>query len=262
MDDTVTIGAAALMLGDCVQRMRELPDGSVDLVLTDPPFSSGATQEAGRTGFGKTMTRGSKGGGRWFGSDCLSTRAFLFLMRECAVQWQRVLKPGGHLLTFIDWRMEAHLADGVEAAAEWQAAAAMADAVESADLRRVGVVVWDKGQLGMGRYFRHSYELINHFTKGKGADPLRRTVPNVLRAAPVRRGQHPTEKPVDLLATVIETLCPVDRVVLDSFAGSFSTGSAALITGRRFVGIERDRAFFTLGCARMAGGSLRKQALS
>lgn len=252
---TVTVGAATLMLGDCIERMRELDDASVSLVLTDVPYSSGATREAGKTAFSKTMTRSTKGDpAQWFGSDSLSTRGFLHLLRGCALEWRRVLKPGGHALCFIDWRMGDHLADAVDPGAPddlWLRGAA-GDAMESADLRRVGLLVWDKTYFGMGTHFRLQHELIHHFSKGKGDPPLRRDMANILRHPPVRKGLHPTEKPVGLLTDLIGTLCPVGETVLDCFAGSASTGEAALSSGRRFIGVERDERYFEAGWKRLA----------
>lgn len=64
---------------------------------------------------------------------------------------------------------------------------------------------------------------------------------------PVRFGLHPTEKPESLLGELIEHVCPVGGVVLDSFFGSCSAGRAAVKRDRRFIGIERDRRYFELG---------------
>jgi site-specific DNA-methyltransferase (adenine-specific) len=233
---TVDLGPARLICGDAVEAMRALPDASVDVVLTDPPYSSGATREAGKTGFNKTMTRSTDGDrSRWFGSDSLSTDGFAYLLRACALEWFRVLRPGGHALVFIDWRMLP----------------AMQAAIESADLRKSGVLVWDKVHLGMGRCFRNRHEFVLHFTKGVGREPLRRDVGNVLAHKPVRRGRHPTEKPVPLLADLLSVVCPEGGTVLDSFSGSAATGEAALTTGRRFVGIERDEGFHAVGADRL-----------
>ncbi|HYH38267.1 MAG TPA: DNA methyltransferase, partial [Azospirillum sp.] len=226
------IGPATLIHGDCVEAMRTLPDCSVDVVLTDPPFSSGATREAGKTGFNKTMTRGTKAEGRdrWFGSDSLSTSGISFLLRACALEWQRVLVPGGHCLVFTDWRMAAHFGDAMR----------LGDAIESADLRRAGLLVWDKEVFGLGRCFRNQHELILHFTKGVGREPLRRDVGNVIACKPVRKGAtHPTEKPVALLETLLSVVCPEGGTVLDPFFGSASSGAAAVGTGRRWIGVER-----------------------
>ncbi|MGF7175861.1 DNA-methyltransferase [Azospirillum doebereinerae] len=258
MSYTVTIGAATLMLGDCIERMRELPDASVDLVLTDVPYSSGATREAGKTAFNKTMTRSTKAGGRerWFGSDCLGTRGFKELLRTCALEWQRVLVSGGFVLSFIDWRMKHDLMDAVEEAAaehRWMELEGPAyDAVESADLKRSTEIVWNKMVMGMGRQARRQHENIMVFSKGTGRDGFNHRTGSVLSHKPVRLGLHPTEKPVGLLVELIELHCPPGGTVLDPFFGSCSTGHAAVSTGRRFIGVERDRRFHEVGWKRLA----------
>jgi len=236
-------GKARVLLGDCVERMRELPDGSADVVLVDPPYSSGATREAGKTGYSKTMTRSTDGDrARWFGSDSLSTDGFAFLLRACALEWFRILKPGGHALIFIDWRMLP---------------AAMA-AVESADLRKSGVLIWNKTYFGMGKYYRNQYECIMHFTKGVGCDPQRRDIGNVLSHKPLRTRNgaiHPTEKPVPLLRDLLSVVCPPGGLVVDCFAGSGSTGEAVLrsVPGARVVLIERDQQYHVKASLRLAG---------
>lgn len=223
------------MCMDAIQGMSKLLDASVDLVFTDPPYCSGATREAGRTTVNKTMTRGARGEGQWFGSDSLSTAGLQHLLRCAALEWRRVLAPGGHILCFTDWRMNE----------------AMAVAIESADLRRCNVLTWDKTHFGMGECFRNQSEFVLHFSKGKGAAPLNRKTPTVIQAKPVRNGLHPTEKPQDLLRRLIETLCPPGGVVLDPFAGSLATALAAASTGRRAVVIERDERYFDAGLDRL-----------
>lgn len=223
-----------IKLGDCLELLRAMPDLSVDSVITDPPYSSGTRREASK-GLRKSMNRSGEDA-EWFATDCLTTNGFIWLMRECAVQWQRVLKPGGHILCFIDWRMMP----------------ALSGAIESADLRHVGMLVWDKTYFGMGSYFRNQHELILHFTKGKSLPPQRRDVGNVLRCKPIRGGEHPTEKPVDLMRELISVVTPVGGIVLDPFTGSGATGVAAVSSGRQFIGIERDPAFHALASERIA----------
>lgn len=71
---------------------------------------------------------------------------------------------------------------------------------------------------------------------------------------------HPTQKPVEILRPLIEYSCPPGGLVLDCFGGSFSTGVAALQTGRRFVGIEVDPERFDIGCRNLED-SLRQERL-
>jgi site-specific DNA-methyltransferase (adenine-specific) len=202
--------------------MGELPDATVASVLTDPPYSSGGRRENARS-IRKSMLRSSTDDD-WIRGDGMSTQGFVWLMRQCGLEWRRVLAPGGHALTFIDWRMAANLAA----------------ALESADLRQHPVLVWDKATIGMGTIFRNQHEFIVHMSAGNPSDPQRRDVGNVLRFPAVRGGVHPTEKPVTLLHTLLSVVTPPDGTVLDPFAGSGSTLMAARDLGCPAIGIESD----------------------
>jgi len=224
-----------IICGDTLTELRKLPEESVDAVITDPPYSSG-TRKEGAKGLRKSMKRGTDDG-VWFSSDSMTVLGFSWLMRESAIEWKRLLKPGGHVLCFIDWRMYPHLAG----------------AIESSDLRHVGVLVWDKTYFGMGAYFRNQHEFILHFSKGRGTDPIRRDVGNVLACPPIRNGSHPTEKPVDLMATLISVLVPPRGIILDPFMGGGSTGVAAIRLGREFIGIELNEKYCEMARKRIYG---------
>lgn len=226
-------GRCVLYCGDCLEILRTVPAGSVDAVVTDPPYSTGTIKEAG-AGIRKAMTRSIQDI-EWFATDSLSTNGFWWLAHACAVQWKRVLKPGGHVLSFIDWRQMPQLAG----------------AIESADLKPVNLLIWDKTYFGMGRFFRLQYEMILHYTRGVGADALRHDVSNVLRFPPVRNGEHYTQKPVELVAELISVIVPLGGLVLDPFMGSGTTGLAAIQLGRRFVGIEIDPHYFEVAHKRI-----------
>jgi site-specific DNA-methyltransferase (adenine-specific) len=214
-----------LIHGDCLEVMREIPENSIDVVLTDPPFSSG-TRKEGQKGVRKAMVR-SMEDDDWFATDCLTTHGFLWLMRQNALRWKRLLKRGGHALVFIDWRMSPHLSA----------------AIESADFRQQPTLIWDKTYFGMGAFFRNQYELVLHFTNGRGRDPQRRDVGNVLSCAPIRDGSHPNEKPVPLLREILSVVTPPGGRVLDPFMGSGSVGVAAVRLEMSFTGIDIDPEF-------------------
>ena len=224
--------------GDCLEVSDSLPSGIASAVVTDPPYSSGTRRE-GAKGVRKSMTRETENAD-WFGTDCLTTNGFLWLMRACSREWKRLVRPGSHILSFIDWRMHP----------------ALAGAMETADLRHAGVLVWDKAMIGMGACFRNQHEFILHFTHGVGRTPGRRDCPNVLRYPAVRNGLHDTQKPVELLSRLIEVVTAPGELVLDFFAGSGSTLVAAKETGRRAIGIEVDERYCEIAANRLAQGVL------
>lgn len=219
-DDMVT-----LYLGDCIEVMEHIEDASVDVVLTDPPYSSGGRRENARS-LRTSMVR-SMENDEWFRGDSMSTVGYLHLMRLCGLHWRRLLVPGGHALAFSDWRMAHNLAA----------------ALESADLRQMPMLVWNKDRLGMGSVFRNQHEFIVHTSAGNPKPPQRRDVPNVLTFPPVRSSDHPCEKPEPLLRTVLSVVAAENGVVLDCFSGSGSTLFAARSLGRQSVGIEADERY-------------------
>lgn len=224
--------------GDCLEVMAAMPDQSVSTVLTDPPYSSGGRRENSRS-LRKSMTR-SVEDDDWIRGDGMSTNGFVWLMRTTALEWRRIVKPGGHVLSFIDWRM----------------AFALMTALETADLRMHPLLVWDKQRLGMGSIFRNQHEFIVHTSAGTPTPPQRRDVPNVLRFPPVRDGDHPTEKPNGLLETLLSVVSPPGGVVLDPFAGSGSTLYAARSLGHRAIGVEADERYCEVIASRLSQGVL------
>jgi len=226
--------------GDAFELLRQLADNSVDLVLMDPPFSSGGRRENTRSMRTSMVRSTSVTDDDWIAGDGMSTSGFVWTMREVGRECRRVLKIGGHLLSFIDWRM-AYL---------------LASAFESADLRQHPIVVWDKTYFGMGALFRNQHEFIVHMSNGSPAPPQRRDVGNVIPCKPVRGGDHPTEKPEDLLRTLISVLCPRNGLVVDPFMGVGSTGRAAAAEGCNFAGSELSDEFFAVAYSKLihAGG--------
>lgn len=210
----------ALYHGDALDVLPQIEARSVDAVLTDPPYSSGGRRENSRS-LRKSMNR-TMSDEDWIAGDAMSTGGFVWMMRAVAARTRPTLKVGAHFLAFIDWRMHGNLTG----------------ALESADLRQHPTLVWNKTYFGMGAVFRNQHEWIVHFSLGTPAKPQRRDVPNVLSYPPVRRGEHPTEKPGALLETLLSVVTPIGGTVLDPFAGSGSTLLAARDLGRRSIGIE------------------------
>ena len=140
---------------DALHALDGILEGTVDAVVCDPPYSSGAISEAKRqsaTYQGYRSDTLSSGRLSWFEGDQMGTAGLAYLIRALAVASRRVLVDGGSLLVFCDWRQVANLSP----------------AVESVGLRAVNLLVWDKRSVGLGNGFRTRHELILHFTKGAG----------------------------------------------------------------------------------------------
>ena len=96
---------------------------------------------------------------------------------------------------------------------------------------------------------------LRHWGKIGSADYVddgARIMKSVIEVPSVRRGLHPTQKPVELLSTLIRTSCPPGGVVGDFFAGSGAAGEAAILTGRAYVGCEIDPVMAEKARARLA----------
>lgn len=215
--------ATQIIHGDCLQVMAEMSDATVDAVITDPPYCSGAVSESSRAqAKGQGVDAGKFG---WFVGDNMGTAGLAFLLRAMAFEAVRLLRSSGSLLVFCDWRMVPSLAP----------------AIESAGLRYQNMIIWDKGSAGLGAGFRAQHEVVLHFTAGspKYFDASAGNVLRCRRVTPNDR-EHQTQKPVELMETLIRTVCPPEGVVLDPFGGSGSTAVAAENLGRSAICIERD----------------------
>ena len=230
------IGECTLYLGDCREIIPTL--AAVDAVVTDPPYCSG--------GFSETGKQAAKGMGLrsetirdvgWFVNDNMTTAGLCWLMGFVAGWCRRCLAHGGTFTAFTDWRM----------------AGMLAPAIESAGFRYQNLIVWAKPSAGLGSGFRAQHELALHFSNGTPTYHSARHG-NVLSVGRVHTSEreHQTEKPVELIRAIVETVCAQGATVLDPFMGSGTTGVACVSLGRKFIGIELDPKYFDIACRRVA----------
>ena len=232
-----------LHLGDCLEVMRSMPDKSVDAVVTDPPYCSGGFSETGRRqAKGQGLRSETLREAGWFINDNMGTAGLIWLLRQMATEAHRLLKDGCSMCVFTDWRMVSTLAP----------------ALESTGFRWQNLVVWDKGNPGLGFGFRPQHEIILHYVKGTGKY-YRKDISNVLRAkrVPAQEKDHQTQKPVDLIEQLVTLVADAGDVVLDPFAGSGTTGVACAQTGRNFIGVEIDPEYYAIAEKRIAEAQKR-----
>ena len=231
-----------LFLGDCLQVLNSLPEGSVDLIFADPPYNlsnGGTSVHAGK--------RVSVDKGDWDKSAGVQEDF------EFHFKWinacRRVLKKDGSI--WISGTYHSIFACGY--------------ALQLSDFRILNDISWYKPNAAPNlgcRMFTASHETLIWASKSKKSkhvfnykemregefpgDFLKnpgkqmRSVWSITTPAKSEKafGKHPTQKPVTLLDRVILSSSNFGDLVLDPFAGSATTGVSALKYGRKFIGID------------------------
>jgi site-specific DNA-methyltransferase (adenine-specific) len=213
--------SSKVKLGDCLELVKEIKDGTISLVLTDPPY--GINLDEGETKKGNlhpTIYSDNPG-------------EIMDLVREAAREAYRVLKQDTHAYFWFDIKaypiILQHLSE----------AGFVVDPVP---------LIWAKNTPGQTNHpesrWASGYEVCFFCRKGK-RPLLKQGRSNVLNYPTVPPAQkiHPVEKPYSLLRQLIEASTVDGEVVLDMFGGSGSTAEAAIRSGRDFITFEKDPAF-------------------
>jgi site-specific DNA-methyltransferase (adenine-specific) len=231
------IGNALLIRGDSLRALPRLRKAGITDVMTDPPYSSGGTYRTNRTLATSRKYQGPEARGLYpeFLGDHRDQRGFTHWSALWTGLCRELVRPGGHLCAFTDWRQLPATTDAVQAGGWlWQ-----------------GLSVWDKTEGARPRKggYRAQSEFVVWATNGEliKEGPC---APGVFRmAAQCEKKQHIAGKPTALM-TALLTIC--GDTILDPFMGSGTTGVAAVRSGRRFIGIEMDPAYFEIARKRIA----------
>jgi DNA modification methylase len=213
-------GRHRVMCGDSTDKAAVaalLGGKNIDAVFADPPYCSGGFQESAR----KAGSVGTRDKVRKVANDTLSTRGYQALMKAALLNY-----PAGVVYLFTDWRMWVNLFDLVEAS--------------GFGVRHM--IVWDKGSPGMGVGWRAQHEIIMCGVSGASPFDKKTAQGNVIRCKRSGNVSHPTEKPVELLETVIAAT-PAAKSWADMFLGSGSILIAAEKQKRAAFGMELTPAF-------------------
>jgi site-specific DNA-methyltransferase (adenine-specific) len=202
---SATTATATVIPGDCLKIMPTLRAESVDLIVTDPPY---LCRYLDRTGRGLL----NDDNGAW--------------LEPAYREAYRLLKRNTYCVTFYGW----HEADKFIQA--WR----------KAGFRLLEHLVFVKQYDSSCRYVRRRHE--QAYLLAKGIPPVADSLPiDVIPWQYTGNKLHPTQKPVSVLASLIEAFSPPGGHVLDPFCGSGSTLVAARGIGRTATGIELDPAF-------------------
>lgn len=209
-----------LYLADCLEVLPTLPVGSVDAVVTDPPFGIGfkyASHSDKADGYGEWLWRALEA------SEALcKPGAPLFV-------WQAMPNVRRFAAWFPrEWRLFAACKNFVQ-----MRPTAMQYSFDSV------VVWWTEGRRWSAGTLTRDYHVAD-------TSPARRKVGALDHVV-----GHPCPRPLRQVQHIVEQWAPPDGVVLDPFMGSGTTGVACLLTGRRFVGIEIDPGYFEVALQRI-----------
>ena len=221
-----------LVYGDCLNIIKEIPDSSVDLLVTDPPYPTTSRGNAGNSGGMLRKDINKKG------------KVFKYNDIDCskyAPEFYRILKDGSHCYVMTN---HVNLIK-------------MLNTFTNSGFHFIKCLIWNKGNKIMGQYYMSQFEYILFFRKGKGvkinhcgtSDIL--SVPNNKTKDINGKNLHDTEKPVELMKILIDNSSQIGDTVLDPFMGIGSTGIASKELNRKFVGIEIDEHYYTIAKERI-----------
>jgi len=197
---------------DALSWLGKLPDESMDLVITDPPYES--LEEYRSVGTTTRLKHSKASSNDWF--ETFPNEQFPELIEEI----YRVLRNDRHFYLFCDAKT----------------AFVVQPMLMASPFHFWKPLVWDKEKIGMGYHYRARYEFILFCEKGKRKlNDL--SVPDVLSVPRVFAG-YPTEKPVELSEVLLKQSCVEGEWIADPFMGSASVGEAALRLGMNFCGAD------------------------
>ena len=242
-----------LHLGDCLDVMQDIPDGSVDMVMTDPPFGTTACKWDSVIPFEPMWAQLKRivkpnGAIAIFGQEPFSSllRCSAIEMFKYDFYWRKN-KPSGFTnarlkplkdIEIISVFSEGSTANGAKANMPY-----FPQGVQEGKLRVRPQSYAKSSDVSPDRKSRKPVEM------GKGSAYPRQILEGYVHHANTQ--VHPTQKPVALMEYLIKTYTNAGETVLDFTCGSGTTGVAAANTGRRFIGIEMDADYFTIAQARI-----------
>ena len=239
-----------LMLGDCLDRMKEIESGTVDMILCDLPY----------------------------GTTCCSWDAVI-PFEPLWAEYERVIKPNGAIILF-----GAHPFTAVLACSnlklfryEWiwekPSATGFMNAKKQPLRAHENALVFYKAQPTYNPQKTYGHERKTAKRKDIGSEHYGKQVKiqaydsseryprsvQVFSSDKQKQAFHPTQKPVALCEFLIRTYTNDGEMVLDNTMGSGTTGVACVNTGRKFIGIEKEAKYFDVAVERILAAGAEKE---
>lgn len=223
--------------GDCMDYLSQIPDNSIDLILTDPPYniaqySTGNIDLPGRSALNNDLAE-------W---DLKSIEPAAFLS-----DFKRIIKPDGNIFIFTSYNLLGKWHEAFDSEFDtfqffvWHKTNPAPKIFKNGFLNSCEMIacMWNKGHKWN---FGNQNEMHNFFES-----------PICMRPERLSDPKHPAQKPVKLLEHIINIASNEHDVIFDPFMGVGSTGVAALKNNRRFIGIEIEQEYFDAAKKRIGG---------
>ena len=218
------MGNIKLYNGNCLDVMKDIPDGSIDLIVTDPPYKtiSGGNKSKWASGYPNSVL--SKNDGKIFEHNDIN---HLDWLKES----YRVLKNSSHIYimtNLLNLFTIQQLAERV-------------------GFKTHNLLIWEKNNANANRWYMKNCEYVLFMRKGNAKtinDHSSKTVHKFNNI--IGNKIHPTEKPVELMELYILNSSKEGETVLDPFMGGGSIILAAIKNNRIGIGIEKDEEYFKI----------------
>lgn len=228
MYDLKKINKAILILGDCFNEMKNIPDSSVDLILCDPPYNLAEYS----TGNMKFDWRSE------INNDVAKWDLVPFEPEKLVIDFKRILKSTGNIFIFTSYNLIGKYHEVFDPVFDtfqfmvWHKTNPVPNIRKSSFLNSCELIVclWNKG---------HTW---NFSTQNKMHNFIE--TPICMGKERIKEPKHPTQKPIAVLEHIINIASNPGDIVFDPFMGVGSTGHAALSLGRKFIGIEIDQKYY------------------
>jgi DNA modification methylase len=218
-----------IILGDCFEVLSKMDKNSVDLILTDPPYNISKSSNFTKNSTNIKFNKISIDFGEWDKEEVNLDKLFS--------EYKRVLKPGGTMIIFYDvWKAER-----------------LKITAEDHGFRQPRICQWIKNNPtpinSKVNYLSNAIEFFFTFTKGKKPtfnSSYDKGIYNFPLCHGHERTEHPTQKPIELIKSIIEKHSNKGDIILDTFGGSGTLAEAALLLDRKYILVEKDEKYYNI----------------
>jgi len=223
--------------GDSRELIKTIPDGSVDLILIDPPYNL-ANYSTGNIELSWRKT---------VNNDLAEWDKETFIVQEWASEFQRILSPKGNIFAFCSYNLIGNWHSTFDSVFDtfqylvWHKTNPVPKFRKAGFLNSCELIVcmWNKGHVW-------------NFTKQSEMHNFIET-PICMGNERLKNPNHPTQKPLKVLNKIINWASNEGDVIFDCFMGVGSSGEAALINKRKFIGFELNETYFKAASTRLEG---------